>query len=83
MKYRFSEKDKPTPKILRNQPSGIVFGLYNELNINQEDRDYYIILTHNGHREYYNLADGSFRPLNDDCPVIVMDCAFTFYGIKD
>ena len=83
MKYRFSEKDKPAPKKLKDLYSGTVFGLYNELDINQEDRDYYIILTHNGHREYYNLADGSFRPLNDDYPVIVMDCALTFYGIKD
>lgn len=83
MKYKFSEKDRPNPKILRNQPAGTVFGLYNELDVNQEDRDYYIVLMRNGHREYYNLADGNFRPLGDTCPVIVMDCALTFYGIKD
>ena len=83
MKYKFSEKDKPSCKRLRDLPSGTVFGLYNELNVNQEDRDYYIVLTHNGHREYYNLANGSFKPFHDECPVFVMDCALTFYGIKD
>jgi hypothetical protein len=83
MKISFTQKAKPQPKILKNQPSGTVFGLYNEMDFNQEDRDYYIIITRNGHREYYNLADGSFRPLNDDCPIMVMDCALTIYGIRD
>lgn len=83
MKISFTPKAKPQPKILKNQPSGTVFGLYNEMDINQEDRDYYIVITRNGHREYYNLADGSFRPLNDNCPVMVMDCALTIYGIRD
>ena len=83
MKISFTEKAKPQPKILKNQSSGTVFGLYNEMELNQEDRDYYIVITRNGHREYYNLADGSFRPLNDNCPVMVMDCALTIYGIRD
>lgn len=83
MKYKFSEKDKPAPKMLKDVCSGTVFGLYKELHFAQEDRDYYIVLTRNGHREYYNLANGSYRPLNNDCPVVIMDCALTFYGIKD
>ena len=83
MKISFTEKAKPQPKILKNQPSGTVFGLYNEMELNQEDRDYYIVISRNGHREYYNLSDGSFKPLNDNCPVMVIDCALTIYGIKD
>lgn len=83
MKLTFTEKELPRPKILRNLPSGTVFGLYNEIELNQNDRDYYMVITRNGHREYLDLRDGSFRPLNADCPVMIMDCALTIYGIHD
>lgn len=83
MKLTFAEKELPRPKILRNLPSGTVFGLYNQIDLNQNDRDYYMVITRNGHREYLDLRDGSFRPLNTDCPVMIMDCALTIYGIHD
>ena len=83
MKITFSPKANPQPKILKDLPSGTVFGLYKKIDINQEDRDYYIVATRNGHREYCDLVNGSIRPLDEDCWVIVMDCALTIYGIKD
>lgn len=83
MKLTFAEKELPRPKILRDLPSGTVFGLYNQIELNQNARNYYMVITRNGHREYLDLWDGSFRPLNTDCPVMIMDCALTIYGIQD
>ena len=40
MKFTFAEKELPKPKILRHLPSGTVFGLYNQIELNQNDRDY-------------------------------------------
>lgn len=83
MKIHFSTKEALKPKILKNQPCGTVFSLFSEMNINQEDRDYYMIVCRNGHREYVNISDGSFRPINDDARIMVIDCSLTIYGIKE
>ena len=83
MKINFSSKKPITPKKVTNLPSGTVFILHNEIAVPEDERDYYIVLTRNGHRDYYNFSNGAFRPLNDDCPVVIVDCALTVYGIKE
>ena len=83
MKINFSTKKPITPKKVKDLPSGTVFICYNEMNVSEDARTYHIVLTRNGHRDYYNLSNGSFRPLNDDCPVAIVDCALTVYGIKE
>ena len=83
MKINFATKEAPAPKMLKNQPCGTVFCLYNEMLINQEDRDYYMVVCRNGHREYIDICDGSFRSLNDDARIMVIDCSLTIYGLKE
>lgn len=83
MRINFSTEKEIKSKQVRNLPSGTVFILYSEYFINSEDRDYYIVLTRNGHREYYNLLNGAFKSFNDDCPVVVVDCALSVYGVTE
>ena len=83
MKIHFSTKEAPKPKILKDQSCGTVFSLFSEMGTNQENRDYYMVAYRNGRREYVNICDGSFRPLNDDTRIMVIDCSLTIYGIKE
>ena len=83
MKINFSPKKPITPKKVKDLPSGTVFILHNEMDIPEDARNYFIVLTRNGHRDYHNISNGSFRPLNDDCPVAIVDCSLTVYSIKE
>ena len=83
MKVNFSTEKQIKGKSVKDLISGTVFSLYNERDADMEDKNYYMVCTRNGHREYFNLMNGSFKALNDDCPVLVVDCALTIYGIID
>ena len=60
-------------------PVGEVFCLSNEMHLNKKERNYFIVTTRNGHREYYNLKSGAYKPFNTDCSVIEVDCSLTIY----
>jgi hypothetical protein len=80
MKITIAEK-KVAPVNITTLSVGEVFYLSNEIQqrLDKKERNYYMVTTRNGHREYCSLKSGAIVSFNTDCSVIKVDCALIIY----